>query len=241
MRPHLSVVIPALNEGARIGQAIQTTCAYLDRQPYAWELLVVDDGSRDGTPQRVEALIQQNHRLRLIRHAKNLGKGAAVRTGLQNAQGNLILFCDADGATPIEELDRFLPACRDGTCLVCASRHLPGSCVHAHQSVWRRFLSSGYRWLCRLCVTPGVTDVTCGFKLLSREAAAILLPRMRVDGWSFDAEMLTIARIHGLRHVELPIAWSDQGKSKVRLKRDVLASFWELVQILFRRLMGRYR
>lgn len=241
MRPFLTVLIPAYNEGPRITQAIRSTAEYLRRQPYAWEILVVNDGSRDDTAQRAAAERGQCPQLRIVSHAANQGKGAAVRTGIGSATGENLLFCDADGATPLPELEQFLPRLRDGADLVAGSRRMPGAKIHVHQQGLRRFLSTGYRWFCRLVVSPGIFDTTCGFKLMNRRACQLFLPRMRVRGWSFDAELFTIARAHRLKVVQLPVQWTDQGKSKVRLKRDVLGSFRELLQILGRSALGRYR
>ncbi len=241
MRPFLTILIPAYNEGPRITQAIRAAAAYLRRQPTTWEILVVDDGSRDDTLQRVAAEQGECRQLRWIRHETNQGKGAAVRTGLGAAAGENVLFCDADGATPIGELEKFLPPLRGGAELVVGSRRMAGSRIHGHQPRLRRCLSTGYRWLCRLLISPGISDTTCGFKLLSRRTCELCLPRMSVPGWSFDAELFAIARAHRLKVVQLPVEWTDQGKTKVRLKRDVLGSFRELLQIVARSAAGRYR
>lgn len=241
MRPFLTVLIPAYNEGPRITQAIRGTAEYLRRQPYTWELLVVDDGSRDDTAQRVAAEQGPCPQLRWVRHETNQGKGAAVRTGLGAAAGENVLFCDADGATPIRELERFLPPLRNGADLVAGSRRMAGSRIHAHQRRLRRFLSTGYRWLCRLLISPGISDTTCGFKLLSRRACELFPTRMSVRAWSFDAELFAIARAHRLKVVQVPVEWTDQGKTKVRLKQDMVGSFLELLQIVARSAAGRYR
>ena len=237
----LSIVIPAYNEGPRISQAIRRVTDYLASRPFRWEVIVVDDGSLDNTAEQVRAASVSHPQVRFIRHVTNQGKGAAVRTGLRSAQGDAILFCDADGATPIEELDRLLPPLWEGAAVVSGSRRITGSQIIVAQHGLRRWMSSGYRWLCRIFVTPGISDVTCGFKLLSRRAADLFIPRMRVSGWSFDAEIFAIARVHHLRTVEVPVRWSDQRKTKVRLMRDAWGSFLELCCIVWNRARGRYR
>ncbi len=227
----LSVVIPAYNESLRIGATLEQVSQFLRQQPYRWEIVVVDDGSRDDTFTQVEAMAGKIPQLHLTRHPKNLGKGAAVRTGLKKAQGEAILFCDADGATPIEELNRLLPRLSEAS-IVVGSRRLAGSSINIKQQRIRRWMSTVYQWLCRRLLVPGISDVTCGFKLLSREAAQCCAARMRIDRWSFDAEILTIAKIHHLSLLEVPVRWSLQKKTKVRLWRDGVGSLGDLLRIL---------
>lgn len=237
----LSVVIPAYNEAARIGKTVRAAGEYLAKQPYQWEILVVNDGSRDSTGAQVRALATTAPGLRLMEHPANQGKGAAVRTGLNAARGDAVLFCDADGATPIKEIEKLLPHLRDGIGIVSGSRKIHGSRVLIRQRCPRRMMGRVYQWLCRMLVNPGVNDVTCGFKLLSREAARICGARMRIRRWSFDAEMFAIAKAHRLKIVEVPIRWIDRRRTKVRLLKDSLGSFWELVRIRRHAAQGLYR
>lgn len=237
----LSIVIPAYNEGLWIKQTIRRMAEYLAREPYRWEMVVVDDGSRDDTVERVKELDGWLSQVRLIRHDANQGKGAAVKSGLQAARGDAILFCDADGATPVEELEKLLPHLHRGIALVTGSRRLEGSNVLVRQGLLRRILADGYQWLCRFLLGLPVADFTCGFKLLSREAAQIITQRMRIRRWSFDAEMFTIAKAHRLKTREVPIQWMNQRQSKVRLRRDLIGSFWELLRIRCYAALGVYR
>ena len=242
MKPFLTLLIPAYNEESRLSAALDFAADYLSGKPFTWEILVVDDGSRDGTPVFLESACRQRPSLRWVRHPVNQGKGAAVRTGLREAQGENILFCDADGATPLSEMEKMLPhASETGPLLITGSRTMKGAQVLVAQTCFRRFLSAGYRWLCRFFVTPGISDITCGFKWVNRVAADLLAPRMRTHGWSFDAEMFVIVRLHRGRIIQVPVAWSDQGKSKVRLQRDVVTSFTEVAAIVWRRWTGGYR
>ena len=237
----LSVVIPAYNEAPRIGPTLKEVAAHLARQPYRWEILVVDDGSRDDTAQKVEELMGEIPRLRLARHEMNQGKGAAVQTGMKATRGGTILLCDADAATPFEELDRLLPELSGGTALVTGTRKSAASRVLVAQPWPRRTMSRAYQWICQGVLGLNVSDVTCGFKLLSREAADRIAPRMRIRRWSFDAEMHLIARIQGLTTVEVPIRWADQRQTKVRLLKDAVFSFWELLKIRRYAAQGAYR
>lgn len=227
----LSVVVPAYNENGRIVPTLRSITAYLAPQPYRWEILVVNDGSRDDTAIQVERLQGSVPHLQILHHDRNQGKGAAIRSGLLAAHGEVTLFCDADGATSIEELEKLLAPLGKGAHFVVGSRRLRGSRVVSKQPWFRRFMSGVYPWLCRFLVHPGVRDVTCGFKLISQEAARIVVPRMRIARWSFDAEMFAIARAHRIPVAEVPIRWADKAKSKVHLARDAWNSFLELLQI----------
>ncbi len=237
----LTVVIPAYNEGSQIEQAVRKTAEYLSEQRYRWEILVVDDGSRDDTDFRLRRLKMDVPELRWVTHPENLGKGAAVRSGFKHAQGEAVLFCDADGATPIETVEAFLPHLRRGADVVVGSRQIEGAKIQIKQPAFRRFLSGGYRWLCQKLATPGISDVTCGFKVVSRRSAQRFAEQMQIAGWSFDAELFVIAQLNGFKIIEVPVRWTDHRNSKVQLGRDVWGSFRELVQILVNRKQGRYR
>ncbi len=237
----LSIIIPAYNEGPRIVKTLETVSGYLSRQPYSWEIVVVNDGSNDDTADRLRGMLPKIPQLFWSNHQKNYGKGAAVRTGLHQARGERILIYDADGATPIEEIEKCFEPLKNGAQIVSGSRRMAGAAVEIDQRRIRRILGAGYRRLCRFFVTPGISDITCGFKMVTQNARDILVPRMRVRGWSFDAEIFVIARQHRLTIIEIPVRWADQHKTKVRLGRDLLASFFELIGILLRKIVGTYR
>ncbi len=237
----LSVIIPAYNEGARIQSALQTVGSYLKKFPFRWEILVVDDGSQDDTALKVKSFFQQMPEVRLMSNSRNSGKGAAICEGWKAAGGEAILFYDTDGATSIEELPGFIPFYCEGADLISGSRHLPGSKIVVKQNYARRFFGTGYRILNRFILGTEVSDITCGFKLVSRKAAEIFVPRMRIRRWAFDAEMFVIARKHHLVVVEVPVRWSDKRKTKVRIFQDVVRSFSDTVRIFFLALSGKYR
>ncbi|MBI3318196.1 MAG: glycosyltransferase family 2 protein [Candidatus Omnitrophica bacterium] len=237
----LSVVIPAYNEAPRIGQTLRAVSAYLKGQPYRWEIVVVNDGSRDNTQAEVFSLMKAIPQLHFLGHATNQGKGAAICTGLKAAQGDAVLFFDADGATPIEEIEKLWPDLRDGAGLVVGSRKIPGAHILVKQRLLRRTMGRVYQWICRLLLDPGVADVTCGFKLFTRQAVELCRSRMRIRRWSFDAELFTIAKAHRLKVAEVPIRWTDQRRTKVHLLKDSLGSFSELIRIRFYAARGAYR
>lgn len=230
----ISIVIPAYNEARTITAALQTVARYLAAGDCgSWEILVVNDGSADTTSEETiraaRAIAPQS--IRLLEHPRNRGKGAAVRTGVLAATGRAILLYDADGATPIDQLARCLPRLRDGADIVSGSRRLAGASVRRYQPWPRRVLGTGYAWLTNRLAGINVSDITCGFKVLRGDAAHDIFSRMRIDGWSFDAEMFFLARRLGYRIAEVPVIWTDQPNTKVRLGRDVAASFWELLRI----------
>jgi len=240
---NLSVIIPAFNEGPAIHKTITTTAQYLAGLPLSWEMIVVDDGSQDTTAADVTAAATATapEQIRLIRHTRNLGKGAAIRTGVLASAGQFVLFCDADSATPIEELGKFLPRLRDGADIVVGSRRITGSEVRRRQPWPRQFLGTVYVWLTNLLVVPGISDITCGFKALRRRAAHEIFSRAHVTGWSFDAELFYLARRLRYRIVEVPITWADQPNTKVRVARDAMVSLYDLVRIRWRAMTGQYR
>ena len=237
----LSVIIPAYNEQRAIRGAMAAARRYLESLPLSWELLVVDDGSRDRTADEAkQAAAEAPENICVLRHPRNFGKGAAVRTGVLASRGQFILFCDADGATPIEEFGKFLPALRDGADIAVGSRRIRGAQIARHQRPIRQALGAGYTRLTNWLVAPGISDITCGFKALRRQAAQAIFPHMCVFGWSFDAELFFLARRMKFRITEIPVTWTDQPNSKVRLGRDAVGSLLELLKIRWRALAGRY-
>ena len=239
----LSVVIPAYNEARTIVGTLETIIRYLTDSDWSWEILVVNDGSRDTTAAETvrAARALAPHQIRLLEHPRNLGKGAAVRTGVLASTGRAVLFYDADGATPITELEKCRLPLQQGVDLVTGSRRIAGASVRRSQPWIRRLLGTGYVWLTNGLMGVRVSDITCGFKVLRGEAAHAIFARMQAAGWSFDAELFYLARRLGYRIVEVPVTWTHQPDTKVRLPQDVLASLGELLRIRWRALQGAYR
>ncbi len=240
--PALSIIIPAYNEARRLPLFLQQAIAYLDRHSRSYEILVVDDGSTDGTAHAVEDTAQRCSNVRLIQLTCNMGKGAAVRRGMQAARGTLQLFADADGATPMEELARLESAITAGADLAIGSRALasqdPAFTVQAR---WHRsLLGSLFNNLVRRLGEPRFADTQCGFKLFRRPIAQDLFSVSCVDGYAFDLELLHIARQRNYRIAEVPINWTDQPGSKVRPWRDGIIMLQELLAIRKREAQGLY-
>ncbi|HXF94024.1 MAG TPA: dolichyl-phosphate beta-glucosyltransferase [Nitrospiraceae bacterium] len=240
--PDLSVVVPAYNEAARILPPLHRLARYLDSHGAPYEILVVDDGSRDGTAAAVERFRAGCPAVRLIRLPANQGKGAAVRKGMLEANGRLQLFTDADGATPIEELWRLEQAVIDGADLAIGSRTLasrdPRYTVRArwHRSV----LGALFNMLVRRAGIAGIADTQCGFKLFRRSVARDLFSVASIDGYGFDLELLYVAQRRGYRIAEVPVNWADQPGSKVRVLRDGLRMVRDLFAIRRNDAQGRY-
>lgn len=240
--PDLSVIVPAYNEAARILPSLHRLVRYLDRHGAPYEVLVVDDGSRDGTAAVVERFGSECLAVQLIRLPANQGKGAAVRKGMLEARGRLLLFTDADSATPIEELQRLEQAVIDGADLAIGSRTLasrdPRYTVRArwHRSV----LGALFNMLVRRAGIVGIADTQCGFKLFRRSVAQDLFSVASINGYGFDLELLFVAQRRGYRIAEVPVNWSDQPGSKVRVVRDGLRMVRDLLAIRRSDAQGRY-
>ena len=231
--PAFSIVIPAYDEQHRIYPYLDSIVAYFSRRHGTYEIIVVDDGSRDGTADGIEAYATRTPSVKLIRLPANTGKGAAVRAGMTAARGRLRLMADADGATAIQELEPLESAIAQGADIAIGSRAMgsrnPRYRVHAR---WHRtVLGNLFNGIIRRLGIWGISDTQCGFKLFRQRAADDLFAITRIDGYGFDLEVLFIAIRRGYRIAELPINWTDRPGSKVRVVRDGLAMCRELALI----------
>ncbi len=224
----LSVIIPAYNEQERLASTLATTLAYFDSLPqYAgrYELLVVDDGSRDRTAEIALSFGETHPQVRLLDYGGNRGKGYAVRRGMLEASGDWRLFCDADLATPPEEYEVVFAAMHGENGQVIAdigigSRPLRESNLIVHQPLYRELLGRGFNAVVQMLAVPGIQDTQCGFKIFSRRSAEDIFSRCRLDGFAFDAEALYLAVRLGYKIAEAPIRWSHKSGSKVSMLRD---------------------
>lgn len=233
----LSVIVPAYNEEARIVQTLERMHAYFAAQPYAVEILIVDDGSSDSTPQLVEQATTRFPEMRLLRYDGNKGKGHAVRYGVLRAKGDRVLFSDADLATPIEEVEKLSAQLDNGADIAIGSRDVAGSQLEKRQSFLREFGGKTFNKLVQLMAVPGIHDTQCGFKLFTRDAAQKIFPLCQVDHFAFDVEILYLAlKVFHFRVAEVPVRWAHQEGSKVRFARDA----WRMLKTLFRIRSTRY-
>lgn len=226
----VSVVIPAYNEAAVIGHTVEMICANLTASQIPHEIIVVDDGSADRTRDIVRDRAAANPAVRLL-EGGHLGKGRAIKQGMLAAKGRYVLFLDADYSTRIDEFQHCLPWLRDGYDVVIGSRKMPGATVSVRQPWLREWMGKGFTWLTNTLLGLHVSDITCGFKCFQAEAARHIFQLQRIAGWGFDAEILFIARRRGYRIKEVPVRWANDASTKVRLFKDAVRSFAELLQI----------
>lgn len=234
----LSVVIPAYNEQARIVPTIGAFAAHLALSGLTWELIVSDDGSRDATRALVELLDHAN--VRIVEAQANAGKGAAVKRGFAAARGRMVLFSDADNATPADEIDGLIARLQAGADVAIGSRAAEGADV-VNRSLLRRTLTSGLRAVVRVGLGIGVADTQCGFKLFTADAAHRISSAQTVDGFSFDLEMLHLAERFGYEIAEVPVRWFDAPGSTVRPGREAVRFVLSIVRIRLNALQGVYR
>jgi len=215
----LSVIIPAYNEAQRLPPHLAGVLAYLRAHYPAFELIVVDDGSRDETAAAVQAALAGEPRARLLAYRPNRGKGYAIRSGVLASHGAAVVFLDADMSTPIEEIPAALTRLEQAD-VVVGSRDLPSSAIRTQQPLYRRLASELFKWVRFLMVGLwSISDTQCGFKAFRGPVARQLFALAHVDRFMFDVEILYLAERAGLRIVEIPVRWTDAAGSKVR--------FWE--------------
>ncbi len=240
---HHSIIIPAYNEAERILPYLWRITDYMRGRGSSYEVLVVDDGSTDATPSVVGALSASVPEIGLLRLSGRRGKGAAVKRGMQAATGQLQLFADADGATPIEELPRLEQALEEGADLAIGSRalasRLPEFSVRAR--LYRTILGGLFNAAVRQGGIRDIADTQCGFKLFRRAVAQDLFGVATVDGYGLDLELLYVAQRRGYRIAEVPINWADQPGSKVRVWRDGFLMMRELARVRRNDRKGLYR
>jgi dolichyl-phosphate beta-glucosyltransferase len=230
-RPYLSIVIPAYNEAERIAPTLRDVAAWLEAERLVAEVLVVDDGSTDGTARVVEALARELPVIQLVHGWVNRGKGHAVRVGMLRASGWLRLFMDADNATTIRELPALLARIADGAEVAIGSRRAPGAVRRVRPPWFRRAWSRVANQVVQAGLLEGIHDTQCGFKLFTAEAATRIFQRTITDGWGFDLEVLVHARQLGYRVDEVAVHWQDDPRSKVHPLRDAVKISREYLRI----------
>jgi dolichyl-phosphate beta-glucosyltransferase len=225
---HLSLIIPAYNEGERIEASLHKALGYFQGQPYGYEILIVDDGSRDNTAEIVERYAGEN--IRLLRQPGNRGKGAAVRRGMLEGTGDYRIFSDADFSTPVEETGRMLEFLEEYD-IVIGSRGIDASYIKEHQPWYRESMGKMFNLLVQAIAVPGIHDTQCGFKGFRARAAEQVFSRAKIDGFSFDVEALFIARRLGLSIKEIPVEWHNDARSTLNPISDSLKMIRELLKI----------
>ena len=225
---------------ARIPSSLRQIVEFLDGRGQPYEILVVDDGSTDQTAACVEAFARVREQVRLVRCPTNRGKGAAVRTGMLQAQGDYILFTDADLSAPIAELDRLLEPLQNGYDVAFGSRALKREWITVHQSGFRETAGKLFNLALRTITGLPFQDTQCGFKAFRKQAAQHLFAQQTIDRFGFDGEVLYLARKFGYRTVEVPVHWAHSEGSKVHLLRDGLRMAADLLQVRWNDWSGKY-
>ena len=238
--PSLSVIIPAYDEEMRIEATLRATTLYFRSRQRTVEVIVVDDGSRDGTGALVHRLSAEFAEIRLIRLPVNRGKGHAVRTGIAGARGAQIMFMDADGAFPIAEIERLEAALSQGADAAIGSRFRPSENGMIRVPWYRRLIGRVFHQLVEALAVHGYHDTQCGFKLFNSTVAHDLFSRMRINGFSFDVELLLLARSQRYRIAEVPVSWGHKPGSRVNLPLDSWRMLRELFVIRGRIVRGDY-
>jgi dolichyl-phosphate beta-glucosyltransferase len=238
LAPLLSIIIPAHNEENRLPASLDKVLAFLRSQNYAAEIVIVENGSSDRTPQIARRAAEEHTQVRWLQEAE-AGKGLAVRSGMLAAKGAYRFICDADLSMPIEEVNRFLPPVTLPYDVAIASREVPGA-IRYDEPVYRHWIGRVFNWLVRILTLPGLQDTQCGFKCFRAEVAEDLFPDQTIHGWTFDVEILFLAMRRGYRIIEVPIPWYYNPGSRVRLLRDSLSMLADLFRIRYNSVRGRY-
>ncbi len=240
--PFLTVVIPAYNEALRIGSTLGKVRQFLETRNYPVELIVVDDGSTDSTPDILDEFRERYPPMRALRNDPNCGKGYSVRRGVLEARGELVLFTDADLSAPIEEANKLLAALQSSAAdASVGSRALERLLIGVRQPRPRELAGRFFNLLVRLFTGLKVRDTQCGLKLFRRLSTRRAFELQRVRGFGFDPEVLFLIERQGGKVVEVPVRWDDNPATKVRLLRDSARMLLDLVALRWRALAGKYK
>jgi dolichyl-phosphate beta-glucosyltransferase len=233
-QPYLSIIIPAYNEAERLPKALLDMDKRLAAAPYSYEILVVNDGSKDNTGEIVRNMAKMIRNLKLIDLDDQGGKGGTVRKGMLLAQGQIRLFTDADNSTSIDQFDQMIPFFKEGYGVVIGSRTMRGAKLDPPESLFRRIVGRGLNFLVQVFLLPGIWDTQCGFKAFTEDAANEVFELSRINGWGFDFEVLSLAKRMGYRIKEVPVHWVNDANSTVRMSaglqflRDMVKLRWWL-------------
>ncbi len=236
--PFLSIVIPAHNEESRLPRTIEQIFSFLEKQTYSSEVIIVENGSSDRTFAFAQEYTLRHPNL-IVHHEEQAGKGNALRRGMSEARGEYRFICDADLSMPIEELQKFLPPVLNDFDIAIGSREAPGS-IRYHEPSYRHVGGRAINFLIRLLILPGLNDTQCGFKCFRAETTEVIFRQQTLTGWSFDIELLYLARRKKLRVKEVPIQWYFDPDSKVNAIRDALRMIGDIFRIHLNAMRGRY-
>jgi len=237
--PKYSIIIPAYNEAERLGKTLDRVLAYVASSLRDVEIIVVNDGSRDSTPELVREYAKANPCLKLVENPGNRGKGYSVRNGMLNATGEVLLFSDADLSSPIEEAPKLFDALANADVAI-GSRWLRPEMQTRRQSLLRQFYGRLFNLSLRIFLGLNFKDTQCGFKAFTRAAAKKIFSPQKIERWGFDPELLYLARKARLRVVEVAVAWADVEGTRISPLRDGLRMFGEVLKIRWNAMTGKY-
>ena len=237
---NLTIVIPVYNEEKRIKNAVDALNTHLPSfKDITVNVIFVNDGSTDQTVNVINSL-DKDFNSEIISYATNQGKGYALKTGFLQAAGDYVLLMDADMSTPFEELTKFLPEIKNNTPVIIGSRKTAGANVLKHQKPWRQKLGEGFTLLSNLLLVLNISDFTCGFKVFRQDAAYKIFKTQQIKRWGYDSEIIFLAKKFGFSIKEIPVVWTNDERSRVNLFKDVFRSFWDLIQLRYNDLTGKY-
>jgi dolichyl-phosphate beta-glucosyltransferase len=238
--PKYSIVVPAYNERARILATLEAIVEVVRAQRWSAEIIVVNDGSTDETADLVKNFALAAPEVRLMENPGNRGKGYSVRSGMLHAQGEIVLFSDADLSAPIDEAQRLFDAIAGGTDIAIGSRWLATSRQTHRQPLYRQFFGRCFNMLTRAVMNLPYADTQCGFKAFTRTAAQTVFQLQTIERWGFDPEILFIARKRGFRVQEVPVSWAHDERTRISYLRDGLQMLKELAIVRWNAITGRY-
>lgn len=234
----ISVVIPAYNESANIERSLSAILYYLNNKKFDFEVIVVNDGSKDNTLELAQKFLPQ---IKIIENPGNKGKGYSVKSGMLNATKENVLFLDADLATPIEELENALKYIEEYP-VVIGSRNLKDSIILTAQPYYRQLMGKTFALLARLVAGIKVKDSQCGFKMMKREVAQKIFPKMTISGWCFDVELIFLVQLENYKIKEMPVRWIDNAATtKIKPFTSSMEMFRDLLKVRNNYKRGLYK
>lgn len=238
--PQFSIVIPAYNERARIPATLKAVVDCVRARGWSAEIVVVNDGSRDGTADVVREFAAQAPEVRLLENPGNRGKGYSVRNGLLHSYGNVVMFTDADLSAPIEEAEGLFEAIRQGADIAIGSRWLERTRQTIRQPLYRQFFGRCFNAVTRMIMGLPYADTQCGFKAFTRGAAQTIFQLQTIERWGFDPEILFIALKRGFKIVEVPVSWAHDERTRMSYLKDGMRMLQDIAQVRWNALLGRY-
>jgi dolichyl-phosphate beta-glucosyltransferase len=236
----ISLIIPVYNEEKRIKLTLSKCISYFKNKKIDYEIIIVDDGSTDKTRLIIKDYLSENKNIKLTKQRKNKGKGYSVKEGMLLANGDYLLFSDADLSTPIEEIEKFIKVMKKGYDIVIASRNMKDSIIPIKQPFFRKFLGQVFPLIVNLLILPGYKDTQCGFKLFKKEVAIKIFSKQKINDFGFDVEILFIAKKYGYKIKEIPVIWSNSLVSKVSPLLDSIRMFLDILKIRLNDIKNTY-